>query len=269
MSKTCEQSSFRGTSIHEQERYDQEHNMGGEQNVMNKRQEIVTCQICQKQKNVNEVIPGELVSESLVEIIRKEHPTWSSSGVICLSDLNSFRAKRVKDILESEKGEISNVEEQVLKSLKEHELLSMNVNTEFDRQLTLGERLADKLTRYAGSWSFIVFFGGIIFLWIAINSYALLLRPFDPYPFILLNLVLSCVAAMQAPIILMSQNREGAKDRLRAEYDYRVNLKAELEIRHLHEKLDHLLINQWHKLLEIQEIQTELMEELALKKTKH
>ena len=237
--------------------------------MINRRQQNVTCQICQKQKKITEVIPAELVSEPLIEVIRKEHPDWSSSGFICNSDLNSFRAKRVKNILESEKGEISNVEEQVLKSLKEHELLSKNVNTEFDQQLSVGERLADRLTKYAGSWSFIIIFGAIVIVWIAINSYVLLSRPFDPYPFILLNLVLSCVAAMQAPIILMSQNREGAKDRLRAEYDYRVNLKAELEIRHLHEKLDHLLINQWHKLLEIQEIQMELMEELTLKKTKH
>jgi len=236
--------------------------------LINKRQENVTCQICQKQKKTNEVIPAELVSEPLVQIIRKEHPTWSSSGFICISDLNSFRAKRVKDILESEKGEITNIEAQVLKSLKEHELLSRNVNTEFDRQLTVGERLSDRLTKYAGSWTFIIIFAGIILLWIAINSYVLLSKPFDPYPFILLNLVLSFVAAMQAPIILMSQNREGAKDRLRAEYDYRVNLKAELEIRHIHEKLDYLLLNQWHKLLEIQEIQMELMEELTLKKTK-
>ena len=243
--------------------------MGGENTLISSRQENVTCQICQKQKKMNEVIPAELVSEPLVEIIRKAFPNWSSSGFICVSDLNSFRAKRVKDILESEKGEISNVEEQVLKSLKEHDLLSKNVNTEFDQQLSVGERLADRLTKYAGSWSFIIIFGSIVILWIAINSYVLLSKPFDPYPFILLNLVLSCVAAMQAPIILMSQNREGAKDRLRAEYDYRVNLKAELEIRHLHEKLDHLLINQWHKLLEIQEIQMELMEELTLKKTKH
>ena len=243
-------------------------NVGGENKLINSKKENVTCQICKKQKKTNEVMPAELVSEPLVEIIRKEHPDWSTSGFICISDLNYFRAKRVKDILESEKGEISNVEEQVLNSLKEHELLSKNVNTEFDRQLSIGERLADKLTKYAGSWMFIIFFAGIIILWITINSYVLLSKQFDPYPFILLNLVLSCVAAMQAPIILMSQNREGAKDRLRAEYDYRVNLKAELEIRHLHEKLDHLLINQWHKLLEIQEIQMELMEELTLKKIK-
>ena len=126
--------------------------------MISRRQEYVTCQICQKQKKMNEVLPAELVSELLVEIIRKAHPDWSSSGFICVSDLTSFRAKRVKDILESEKGEISTVEEQVLKSLKEHELLSKNVNTEFDQQLSVGERLADRLTKYAGSWSFIIIF---------------------------------------------------------------------------------------------------------------
>jgi uncharacterized membrane protein len=100
----------------------------------------------------------------------------------------------------------------------------------------------------------------------ALNTYALIVKPFDPYPFILLNLVLSCLAAVQAPIIMMSQNRQEAKDRLRAEYDYRVNLKAELEIRHLHEKVDHLLMNQWQRLLEIQKIQMDLIEEVTHKK---
>ena len=116
-----------------------------------------------------------------------------------------------------------------------------------------------------GSWGFIISFMVVLVIWIIMNSIVLLSRPFDPYPFILLNLVLSCIAAIQAPIILMSQNREEAKDRLRAEHDYQVNLKAELEIRHLHEKLDHLLVNQWQRLLEIQEIQTELMSELTRK----
>ncbi len=97
------------------------------------------------------------------------------------------------------------------------------------------------------------------------NSIVLFLRPFDPYPFILLNLVLSCVAAFQAPIIMMSQNRQEAKDRLRSEHDYQINLKAELEIRHLNEKLDHLLAQQWQRLVEIQQIQMDLMEELARK----
>jgi uncharacterized membrane protein len=98
--------------------------------------------------------------------------------------------------------------------------------------------------------------------WIAFNSIHLLLaKPVDPYPFILLNLMLSCLAAIQAPIIMMSQNRQEAKDRLRSEYDYRVNLKAELEIRQLHEKLDHLLTNQWQRMMDVQELQVELLEE--------
>jgi uncharacterized membrane protein len=105
----------------------------------------------------------------------------------------------------------------------------------------------------------------VLLSWIALNSVALLSRRFDPFPFILLNLVLSCLAALQAPIIMMSQNRQEAKDRLRARHDYQVNLKAELEIRGLHEKIDHLIFKQWQRLMEIQEIQTELMGELSEK----
>jgi len=103
----------------------------------------------------------------------------------------------------------------------------------------------------------------VLAAWIGINSVATLRGPFDPYPYILLNLILSCLAAIQAPIIMMSQNRIEARDRLRSENDYQVNLKAELEIRHLHEKLDVLLKHQWQKLLEIQQIQMDFMKELV------
>jgi uncharacterized membrane protein len=225
------------------------------------------CQICKKPKKLSEVIPAELVSKPVTDIIKKDYPEFSSDGYICFSDLNHFRALYVKNVLETDKGELTTLENQVMKSLEEHEILSKNVNVEFDRKSTLGERLADKLAESAGSWKFIIIFAIVLIIWIAINSVVILWRPFDPYPFILLNLVLSCIAAIQAPIILMSQNREEAKDRLRSEYDYRVNLKAELEIRHLHEKIDHLLLNQWQRLLEIQEIQIDLMEELSRKKS--
>lgn len=230
-----------------------------------KREDTVLCQICKEQKRRTEAIPGELIREPIAETIRKTHPDWSPNGFICIADLNRYRAKYVKDVLETEKGELSTLEEQVMKSLKEHELLSKNINIEFDRQLTLGERLADKIAEFGGSWRFILSFSGVFLIWIAINSLALIWKPFDPFPFILLNLVLSCLAAIQAPIIMMSQNRQEAKDRLQSEHDYSINLKAELEIRHLHEKIDHLLMNQWQRLLEIQEIQMELMEELAHK----
>jgi uncharacterized membrane protein len=231
-----------------------------------KQQKTVICQICGQQKKLSEVIPAELVREPLVKIIRKTHPDWSSSGFICIPDLNNFRAKYVEDIIHRDKGEISALEKQVVKSLEKQGLLSENVNIVFERRLTFGERLADKLAAYAGSWGFIGIFFAFLVLWIAMNSVVLIWKPFDPYPFILLNLLLSCIAAIQAPVIIMSQNRQEAKDRLRAENDYRVNLKAELEIRHLHEKIDHLLINQWQRLLEIQEVQTELMEEVAGKR---
>jgi uncharacterized membrane protein len=226
-------------------------------------QNTVLCQICHEQKELSEARPAELVRQPIVDIIRKTYPEWSSSGYICNSDLNHFRTEYVKDVLEIEKGELSSLEEEVLKSLKEQELLSQNINIEFDRRLTFGERLADKIAEFGGSWRFIIFFTCFLFLWIVVNTIILMLRPFDPYPFILLNLILSALAAIQAPVIMMSQNRQESKDRVRAEHDYRVNLKAELEIRLINEKIDHLIINQWQRLLEIQEIQIELMEKFV------
>jgi len=225
--------------------------------------ETVRCQICGKQKKLSEVRPAAVVREPLVELIRKDYPDWSSEGYICLADLNRFREQYVSDVMVKGKGELTTLEQEVMKSLQEHEVLSRNVNEEFDRKLSFGERMADGLATAAGSWRFIIIFMVVLALWIAGNTLVLVSRPFDPYPFILLNLVLSCIAAIQAPVIMMSQNRQEAKDRLRSEYDYRVNLKAELEIRQLHEKMDHLLMTQWQRLLEIQEMQTELIAELC------
>ena len=226
------------------------------------RESTVICQVCKKQKKLGDVIAGELVRAPIAEMIQKTYPDWSQSGFICVTDLNEFRARYVREALEKDKGELTALEEQVSRSLKEQELLSKNVNLEFDRKLTLGERLADGVAKYAGSWRFIIGFGLVLVVWITLNSW-LASRAFDEYPFILLNLCLSCLAAIQAPVIMMSQNRLESKDRMRAEHDYIVNLKAELEIRSLHEKLDHLLVNQWQRLLEIQEVQTELMQEIS------
>ncbi len=228
-----------------------------------KPQETVICQVCRNRKKLSEVLPGAVVRGPLVERIRKDNPDWSSDGFVCISDLNRFRAEYVQDVIKTDRGALSALEAQVVESLREQELLSKNVNVEFDRQLTLGERLADKIAEFGGSWRFIIIFACVLFLWVGLNSTLLLFRPFDPYPYIFLNLILSCLAAIQAPVIMMSQNRQEDRDRLRAEYDYRVNLKAELEIRQLHEKVDHLLMNQWQRLLEIQEIQMDLMAELT------
>jgi uncharacterized membrane protein len=221
------------------------------------------CQICGKPHSRSELIPAALVRSPLVEHIRRAFPSWSSDGFICHDDLNRFRGEYVRFLLEDERGELSSLERSVIESLARHDILAENVDAQFQKKLSLGERLADQIADFGGSWTFIALFAGFILIWIAINTVVLVVRPFDPYPFILLNLMLSCLAAVQAPIIMMSQNRQEARDRLRSQNDYRLNLKAELEIRQLHEKLDHLLQHQWERLVEIQQIQIELMNELT------
>jgi uncharacterized membrane protein len=203
------------------------------------------------------------VRYTVADLIREQYPAWSSDSYICHVDLARFRGQYVQTLLETEKGELTALEQEVVQSLREHDIVSANIDTTFDEKLGFGERLADKIAAIGGSWRFIIGFGVFLLLWITANSVAFFWLPADPYPFILLNLMLSCLAALQAPIIMMSQNRQEAKDRLRAEHDYRVNLKAELEIRHLHEKIDHLLLHQWERLVEIQQVQLELLNELS------
>lgn len=229
-----------------------------------KRPENALCQVCKQPKPKSELLPGELVRDSLMEVILKKMPNWTPDGFICRDDLDHFRAEYVRQLLKDDRGELSALDEEVTK--KWREFMSRNINAEFEQRLTFGERLSDKIAEFGGSWRFIIIFFAILVAWIMLNAWVLLQKPFDPFPFILLNLVLSCLAAIQAPIIMMSQNRQEAKDRLRSEYDYRINLKAELEIRNLHEKIDHLLKNQWERLLEIQQIQMELMEDVSRKR---
>src|SRR5437879_9119211 len=185
---------------------------------------------------------------------------------MCFADLGAVRRNYVKNTLECEIGELTTLDHEVIESLREHEVLTENIEKQFERKLTFGEHLSDKIAEFGGSWRFIITFGSVIAVWIVLNVLLLLNRAFDPYPFILLNLILSCLAALQAPVIMMSQNRAEARDRLRAENDYKVNLKAELEIRHLHEKIDHLLRRPSNSLFQIQQIQIELLEEIGRKR---
>ncbi len=224
------------------------------------------CQICHRATAPNAGTVGDLLRPSLLEFIQKQVPNFDPHGFICLDDLGHFRRDYVKEVLEDEIGELTVLDQEVIDSLQEHEILSENIGKEFDQDLTFGERLSDKIASFGGSWTFIIVFFTILMIWIVINGVILALRAFDPYPFILMNLILSCLAAIQAPIIMMSQNRAEARDRARAENDYKVNLKAELEIRHLHEKIDHLLRKQYNRLFEIQQIQIELLEELGHKR---
>jgi uncharacterized membrane protein len=220
------------------------------------------CTVCGKPFAVREMLPDVMVQDSISALIHRDHPEWSSDSFICRPDLARYRTEYVKSLLESERGEISSLETEVLESLRQHELLSMNVDVESEKVWTFGERLADKMADFAGSWTFLICFGLFMAGWIIMNSLVLYFRPVDPFPFILLNLALSALAAVQAPIIMMSQNRQESRDRLRSQHDYQINLKAELEIRHLNEKLDHLLSHQWDRLVEIQQVQIQLLEEL-------
>ncbi len=221
-----------------------------------------TCQICGRDNSKTEIISSIIVRPVVAKIIEQSFPGWNPKGFICKEDLHKFRKEYLQKLLIDEKGELSNLEKDVIDKLSEYESISANIEKEFIAKLTFGEKVSDVVAAFGGSWKFIIIFFLIMILWISINTYVLVTRSFDPYPFILLNLVLSCVAAIQAPIIMMSQNRQEARDRNRAEQDYKINLKAELELRQLHQKVDHLLVQQWERMTEIQEIQLEMLEEI-------
>src|SRR5256714_6945080 len=190
------------------------------------------CQICKNHKAAHGGMVAELIRPSLLEFAKKEKPDLDSKGFICFDDLGEFRKDYVKDVLQDEIGELSALDQEVIESLRQHEIVSSDIGQQFEKKLTFGERLSDRIASFGGSWRFIILFGAVLLLWIVANAMFLMNRGFDPYPFILLNLILSCLAAIQAPIIMMSQNRAESRDRLRAENDYKINLKAELEIRH-------------------------------------
>jgi uncharacterized membrane protein len=165
--------------------------------------------------------------------------------------------------------ELSEREQRILQHMAQRLPISRNANQAFDAHLTFGQRLADRVATFGGSWTFILLFGAILLVWVVLNSWALARRGevFDPYPYILLNLVLSMLAALQAPIIMMSQNRQATKDRLDTAHDYEVNLRAELEIRTLHDKLDHLREQQWTELVGMQQEQIRLLTQLLQERT--
>lgn len=229
----------------------------------NKRSDKHPCAICGKTFATGELVVGDVLRPAIADAIRRDHADWSNDKYVCRTDLAVYRGRYVHSLLESEKGELTSLEEDVLRSLREHEVLASNVDAQFEKAWTFGERLADRIAEFGGSWTFLIIFGAFLLCWIVMNSLVLLWKPVDPYPFILLNLLLSCLAAIQAPIIMMSQNRQESKDRVRAQHDYQVNLKAELEIRQLHEKIDHLLSHQWERMVEIQEVQMELLAEIG------
>jgi uncharacterized membrane protein len=222
----------------------------------------ITCTVCGKDFPEESMISGYGIRHEVEDLIRAEHPDWNDSTFICEPDFDKYRRKYVLQLVTEERGKIEKLEQEVVDSIHESDLLSKNINTSYTEETSVGAKISDKVAKFGGSWKFIITFFAILILWIAINSVVLLTKTFDPYPFILLNLILSCIAAIQAPIIMMSQNRQEAKDRMRSENDYKVNLKAEIEIRTLHEKIDHLLLDQWSRMMQIQQVQLDMLEEL-------
>ena len=231
-----------------------------------------------KKRGVCAISGQEMARRNLVEIgtlrpaladhIRNDFPDLPDHALISVKELARYRTRYVEEILREEHGEYSDLDREVAESIARQETIAENVEDDFEEHRTLGERLSDNLATFGGSWAFLISFAAVLVVWMAINAVIGDMRAFDPYPFILLNLVLSCLAAVQAPIIMMSQKRQETKDRLRSLNDYQVNLKAELEIRHLHEKMDHLVTRQWQRLAEIQQVQLEMLQEAQLPKAR-
>lgn len=211
---------------------------------------------------VSERVSARSIRHSILKLIQKDKPHFSHDAFVSRNELNIYRERYISEYLIREVGELSDLEKTVLASLTNNTTLTDKVEVEEAQILTKGQRIADKVASFGGSWTFIISFGVFIFIWISGNVFWLLSKSFDPYPFILLNLILSCVAALQAPVIMMSQNRQEEKDRQRAKNDYMINLKSEFEIRTLHEKIDHFIMDQQQELLEIQKVQVEMMADI-------
>jgi uncharacterized membrane protein len=226
--------------------------------------ETFTSDLSQKEFPKSEKISAQTIRPLILDVIKKEFPDFGSGKNCALTELNFYRQKYIGEYLAKEVGELSTLEDTVLDALKNKNTIVDKIEDE-DETPTLGQRLADKVASFGGSWTFILSFGSFLFIWITVNIFVLSSRPFDPYPFILLNLILSTIAALQAPVIMMSQNRQEEKDRERAKKDYMINLKSELEIRMLHEKIDHLIIHQQHELIEIQKVQIDMMNDILTK----
>ncbi len=222
--------------------------------------------VSNKEFPISEKVSAKTIRHSILDLIQKDNPQFTHESSLSQSELNKYREKAISDYLVKEVGELNELEKTVLTSVTNKSTLTDKIEGDEKQILTAGQLIADKVAAFGGSWTFIISFGVFIFIWISINIFWLLNKAFDPYPFILLNLILSCLASLQAPVIMMSQNRQEDRDRQRAMHDYQVNLKAELEIRHLHQKIDHLMSHQWQRLVEIQEVQMDLMNELRGKR---
>ncbi len=228
------------------------------------RESKVSCCVCGQPLVIGHGRPVRALRPGIAQRLPLEVPRpVEDTELVCKTCIARLRVAYMLERLESDRGALSALEADVARKAAEHSTVAEDLVTRFEERSTRGERMADAVARVGGSWPFVGAFFSFLIVWMIINSHAFRSEPFDPYPFILLNLVLSCLAAIQAPIIMMSQNRAAAKDRMQADQDFRVNLKAELEVAGLHEKVDHLLHAQWESLMEIQQAQLDLLAEIS------
>jgi len=230
--------------------------------VLHKTSKRIASAISGKRYRKRDLVRLDSLRPTLTEFIRRDFPDLPPEAMISVRELARYRMRYTERLLQQEHGEFTELDRQVAESIAKQDTIAENTEEEFEEHRTFGDKISDHLASFGGSWAFLLSFGAVLFIWMAVNVIAGI-HAWDPYPFILLNLCLSCVAAVQAPIIMMSQRRQEVKDRLRADNDYRVNLKAELEIRHLHEKMDYLISRQWQRLAEIQQIQIEMMDDAS------
>ena len=206
-------------------------------------------------------VSGKTIRTSILNLILEDFPDFDVNDSISVQELNVYREKYISKFLQTEISQLSKLEKDVVRSLGDDTSFVAKVEEEVDAR-NYGQIVADKVAAFGGSWTFIIAFFIFISIWIGSNVIIFTNKEFDPYPFILLNLILSCVAALQAPVIMMSQNRQEEKDRERAKKDYMINLKSELEIRMLDDKIDHLVMHQQQELIEIQKVQIEMMNDI-------
>lgn len=225
------------------------------------RMDRVQCSLCHEDKTAWEIVPEHAVDGSVSELIREQNSGWTSGSAICASCLARIRLAELRKRVERESAALLSEEQQLEDDSSTDELVSKDIFRDY--QPTSGEHISDAVAAYVGSWAFLGSQCLLLAVWIVVNTIGLLRYRFDPYPYIFLNLILSWIAALQAPLILMSQNRQNDRDRLRSVHDYRVNLKAEIEIRYLHRKLDQLLTEQWQHMLEIQQQQLQVLDQLT------
>lgn len=223
---------------------------------------LYVCSVCEKSFPRNRITSGKLIRPEISKEIFRICPDWNDQHFICHEDVAVMRSRHIHNLLISDNNEPTALKHKILDRLDNQGLVSKDMEHHLDQNSSFGDRLTDSIASFGGSWKFLISFSIFMAFWLGANSLIYWWQPTDPYPFIFLNLILSCLSAIQAPVIMMSQNRKEAKDRVRAQHDYQINLKAELEIRILHEKIDHLLSYQLEKMMAIEKIQLELLSEL-------